>query len=593
MELGGELAEVGVHAVRAAPFDGLEDDEREPREGAHQVAFVGADLDVAERRPRRRCCRLAALVRGQIAQHAADPGVGVLHVVDGVLARLLHREIEVEVECRVVTAGDHEEAHGVDPDGGGKVVDRDDIAAALRHTPRHAAFKQVHELADDQLEAVGVVRRQGGEHGFHARHVAVVVGAPDVDQVAKPTVHLVAVVGDVGEEVRGRPARSYQHPVLVVAVVGGAQPHGAVGVEELAVAVELAQGLADLAGEAAMGRAAFVQRGLARPHVERHAQTFEGRAEPAEDGVAAPCLDLVDHRRRHPRHVGRRGGHGLAVALADLVDQAVGDLEQVVALVAVVGQRHLDPQALRVARRQRLTELHHLGAEVVDVELARHFVTGEGEQTAERVAHRRVAGVANVQRTRRVDADELDIDLLPAVGRQHVAAVVVAERQHVPGRAAVPAIVQEQVEKPRTGDLVAGADAGAGRRAPARAELVGQLARVAARPARDRQGDGRRDIAELGLGRQRQLGRRPFTGNDRGERSLERPSEAGQPVQLLVLVAIAHLEPSPLPCAAAAPPGASSPLIVRPSDGTSRRGRSSARGRAVRPAPPGRAGAAA
>ncbi len=124
------------------------------------------------------------------------------------------------------------------------------------------------------------------------------------------------------------------------------------------------------------------------------------------------------------------------------------------------------------------------------------------------------------------------------VGRQHVAAVVVAQRQHAARRAAVPGVAQEQVEKARAGHLVALADAGARPGAPALAELAGQLARVAPREARGGQGDRRRDVAELGLGRQRELGRGSGSaGDDRGERSLERPSEAGQPVQLLVLVA--------------------------------------------------------
>ncbi len=158
----------------------------------------------------------------------------------------------------------------------------------LRHAPRLAALEQVHELPDDQLEALGVVRRQRRERRLHARHVAVVVGAPDVDQVVEAAVHLVAVVGDVGQEVGGRAGLADEHAVLVVAVVGGAQPHGAVGVVELAVAVELAQRLADLAGEAAVRLAALVERGLARPHVEGHAQALERVAKPRRGSRRGP-----------------------------------------------------------------------------------------------------------------------------------------------------------------------------------------------------------------------------------------------------------------------------------------------------------------
>ena len=46
----------------------------------------------------------------------------------------------------------------------------------------------------------------------------------------------------------------------------------------------------------------------------------------------------------------------------------------------------IDAQPLRVACRQRLSEAHHLGAEVVDVELPRHLVTGMSEDAAQSVA---------------------------------------------------------------------------------------------------------------------------------------------------------------------------------------------------------------
>jgi hypothetical protein len=68
-----------------------------------------------------------------------------------------------------------------------------------------AALHQVHHLADDQLESIRIVRRQCREHRLHPWHVAVVIGAPHVDQVLEAAVHLVAVEGDIGEEVGRQP----------------------------------------------------------------------------------------------------------------------------------------------------------------------------------------------------------------------------------------------------------------------------------------------------------------------------------------------------------------------------------------------------
>ena len=55
----------------------------------------------------------------------------VLHVVDRVLAGLLDRQVEVEVERRVVAAADQEEARRVNADSLDEVVDGDDVALRL------------------------------------------------------------------------------------------------------------------------------------------------------------------------------------------------------------------------------------------------------------------------------------------------------------------------------------------------------------------------------------------------------------------------------------------------------------------------------
>ena len=66
--------------------------------------------------------------------------------------------------------------------------------------------------------------------GLQRGDVAVVVGAPDVDEQVEAAGELVAVVGDVGQQVGGLAVGLDEHAVLVVAEVGAAQPDGAVGV---------------------------------------------------------------------------------------------------------------------------------------------------------------------------------------------------------------------------------------------------------------------------------------------------------------------------------------------------------------------------
>ena len=80
------------------------------------------------------------------------------------------------------------------------------------------------ELVEQHLEARRIVSEHG-RGGLEARHIAVVVGAEDVDGRVEAALELVLHVGDVGREVEERAVgRADQRPVLVVAVRGRARP---------------------------------------------------------------------------------------------------------------------------------------------------------------------------------------------------------------------------------------------------------------------------------------------------------------------------------------------------------------------------------
>ena len=77
---------------------------------------------------------------------------------------------------------------------------------------------------------------------LQAGDVAVVVGAPDVDEQLEAAGELVAVVGDVGQQVGGLAVGLHEDAVLVVAEVGGAQPDGAVLLEHHPAVAEVLRG---------------------------------------------------------------------------------------------------------------------------------------------------------------------------------------------------------------------------------------------------------------------------------------------------------------------------------------------------------------
>src|SRR5262249_56128096 len=92
-----------------------------------------------------------------VPQDRCDPRVCVLHVVDGILVRLLAREVDVDVDRLVGAARDEVPARRVDADLLDQLAQEDDVAAALRSLARLAALDDVHELVDDHLHPAWVL----------------------------------------------------------------------------------------------------------------------------------------------------------------------------------------------------------------------------------------------------------------------------------------------------------------------------------------------------------------------------------------------------------------------------------------------------
>ena len=203
---------------------------------------------------------------------------------------------------------------------------------------------------------------------------------------SKPALPLVQVVRQVAGEVRGLAVAADHHPVAVVAELGRAQPLRAVLLEHPAL---LAQPL-----DRALDRARGVHVVLVEVHVEVDAEVVQLALDLAEHQVDALAPEdllrvVLLQRVRHPgEHLG-------------------GDLVDVRAAVAVLRHR----LALR-AGEQRAREPVDLRAVVVEVVLPRHLGAGGLQHPRERVADRRPAHPADVDRAGRVGGDELEVDLL-------------------------------------------------------------------------------------------------------------------------------------------------------------------------------------
>ncbi len=267
--------------------------------------------------------------------------------------------------------------------------------------PRHPDFLTVTQQLDVLTEQhLGLGRRPAAER-LHTRlqrlHLTVVVGAPDVDEVAPAACDLVAVVREVVAEVRRRPVGAHEHSVARIAEVGGTQPARAVLVEHDAPLLQHPQHVGDIAP--------FVQDALREPRVEVDADAAEVVANPLDVPLHAPFAGCAG------RHV-----------VTPLGVQLRGHIDEVLALVSVLGRR-LAP----VAGDERVAERVELVAGVVQVVLAVHHRALRGEQIGDRVAHCDPAPPTRVQRAGRVDRHELEVDAAP---REHVGRAEPVARRH-------------------------------------------------------------------------------------------------------------------------------------------------------------------
>ena len=209
-----------------------------------------------------------------VAEDARDARVRVLDVVDGVLLRPLLGEVDVQLDRLVVAAGDEVPARRVHADRVQEVVEERDVAAPLGHLLRLAAFGEMDELVDEDLERVALLAEHLGER-LQPGDVAVVVGAQDVDQAIEASRVLSANVGGVRRVVARRSVRADEDAILVVAVRARARPDGPLRL----VRVEERDRLGDLALHVA----------LEHPGVEVDAEALERRLDPLQhrrDGIA-------------------------------------------------------------------------------------------------------------------------------------------------------------------------------------------------------------------------------------------------------------------------------------------------------------------
>src|SRR5699024_669878 len=338
---------------------------------------------------------------------------------------LFRSQVHVDVQGRVHRGPDQRVAGRVHTDGLDQVVEGDDGAGALRHAHGLAIADEVHHLADHDLNLLRVIA-QGCRGCLQAGDVAVVIRTQHVNAQVVAAVDLIRDVGNVAGDVGGVAVGLDDDAVLVVAEVAGAQPPGPVGFVEVAVGLQLFDGL--------VHRAGFEEGVLVEEDVELGAELLQGG------------LDVVEHQLH-------------ALGAEELLGIRIGELAPGRVRLGDLGCDVLDVLAAIAVFRggliarggeQRLREAVDLATVVVEVVLAGHLAALSSQQATQGVADSSPAGTTQVDRAGGVSRDEFQVDLRALVGIS--TAEILASGENVLHDLALRGGGQADIDEARAGD---------------------------------------------------------------------------------------------------------------------------------------------
>ena len=336
-------------------------------------------------------------------------------------------EVEVDAAARIVHV--EEEARAVDGNLLQQVGQRDGVAGALGHSHGLAVAHQVHHLHQHDVETVAG-KADGVHRTLHTRHMAVVVGAPDVDGLVEAAYReLVVVVGDIGGKIGGDAVCTDENFVLGLflgAVFGLFLVGGAVFFGVLRAAVHNGAVLGLVAGAQlqelihdGLYGSAFVQLALMEPHVIVDAVLAEVGFQRG-DVLGQRISDKgVLQGGEAGAFIQRIAGKAFAVGRI-IIAVAGGEFGRqsfdVAALITALGQGigFLAREMLQIAHGKALAELLNLVAGIVDIKFARDLITRPVEYGCEAIAEGAAARVAHMHGAGGVGGNKLHVDFLAA-----------------------------------------------------------------------------------------------------------------------------------------------------------------------------------
>ena len=351
----------------------------------------------------------------------------ILHIIDRVIAALLHQQIKIDINCAVYRVADQFVTCRIHTHSLYKVFKGDDITGALRHTHVFAVLDKVHQLPNHDLNLLGPVPQDLSD-SLESSHVAAMVCTKHIDGYVRRvlrTGHFIAEIRNISSNIGVITIRFNDHPVFIIAVIGGAHPPRALGFKKLTILFHL---LND-----AVGLARFKYRVFVEEDIKVGTETVQR------------LFNLCEHKLGSDFTENFCGVFGVERVWA-LGENLIFDIGNIGARIAVFrGRLSLG------CSKKRVYEPINLSAVIVEVVFAHHICALGFEDIGERIAHGRPAGSTQVDGAGGVSRDEFKVN---GFSREFIAgSVCFSSFDDGGGEGACRSRIQGYIEEAWTGNI--------------------------------------------------------------------------------------------------------------------------------------------
>ena len=333
-----------------------------------------------------------------LGKKAVDTGIGILDIVNGVVAGLLFRQVNIEVHLAVQCAAAEEIPRRIASHFVHQFTERDRLPCALGHFHRLPVTKKCHHLEKHDFKIFRIVAEE--LHGrMDTDDVSVVICAPYVNQLIVAPFFLIRHIGDIGTEIGRFAAGADDDPVLVITVLRRGKPPGAVFLIQISALFQRIEGVIHL-----LGVKRFFREPVVKSDMEISQILFQDR-------------QFFTKRYRFEYLQARLFIHG-QIRIAFTVNEGLGCFHDVIPMVTVVRHIHVFSEKLEVAGIYRFCQVGNLAARVIHIVLGIHIISCRTEQVHQGGTVSRAAGVPDMERSCRIGRHIFHKDLVLFIFRK-------------------------------------------------------------------------------------------------------------------------------------------------------------------------------